>query len=149
MITKTQKNNHFPGFWNCGRKDKLWQHVNFSKRKFHQEYNFMPNTYLMCTDYEKIRVVMENASNQDIFIMKPVAAAKGQGIKLITKKDKIKKKKGFLISEYIKNPHLINGYKYDLRLYVVVTSFDPLKIYLYKEGLCRFATEKYDTNTIH
>jgi hypothetical protein len=49
----------------------------------------------------------------------------------MNKKDKLKKKNGYLISEYIKNQHLINGYKYDLRIYVVVTSFDPLKIYIY------------------
>ena len=43
-------------------------------------------------------------------------------------------------------PHLIRGYKYDLRLYVLVTSFDPLKIYLFKDGLVRLATVKYSTS---
>ena len=56
----------------------------------------------------------------------------------------MKKFKNYLISDYIKDPHLINGLKYDLRIYVLVTSYDPLKIYIYKDGLCRFATEKYD-----
>jgi len=50
-----------------------------------------------------------------------------------------------LISKYISNPHLINGLKYDLRIYIVVTSFDPLRIYMYENGLVRFATEKYST----
>lgn len=52
-------------------------------------------------------------------------------------------KEGILASKYIMDPHLLNGYKYDLRVYVLVTNFNPLKVYIYDDGLVRFATEKY------
>lgn len=45
--------------------------------------------------------------------------------------------------KYIHKPHLINDYKYDCRIYVLVTSYDPLKIYLYHNGLVWFTTQKY------
>jgi len=48
-----------------------------------------------------------------------------------------------VISEYISNPHLIEGLKYDLRVYVLVTSYNPLIIYMYDDGLARFATDKF------
>ena len=53
--------------------------------------------------------------------------------------------RGQIISKYIIDPHLIDGFKYDLRIYVLVLSYDPLKIYFYYEGLVRFATIKYTT----
>ena len=48
-----------------------------------------------------------------------------------------------VVQEYLPNPHLIDKLKYDIRLYVLILSCDPLKIYLYKEGLVRFCTEEY------
>lgn len=37
----------------------------------------------------------------------------------------------------------MEGYKFDLRVYILVTSCDPLKIFLYNDGLVRMGTEKY------
>lgn len=77
---------------------------------------------------------------QSLYIFKPTGACCGRGIKVIGKKDTVPKKGGFLVSKYIENPHLLRGYKYDLRIYILVTSFEPMKAYIFKEGLVRLAT---------
>jgi len=45
------------------------------------------------------------------------------------------------VQKYIANPLLLDGAKCDLRLYVVVTSYNPLRIYIYPEGLVRIRCE--------
>lgn len=41
--------------------------------------------------------------------------------------------------------HLLSctGYKFDMRIYVAATCMDPLRVYIYHDGLARFATEAY------
>lgn len=102
-------------------------------------------------------------NTQTTWIMKPCGKSQGAGIFLINKLSKLKKwsrearshnfnpqitsgKESYVISRYIDNPLLIGGKKFDLRLYVLVTSFRPLKAYLFKLGFCRFCTVKYDTS---
>ena len=144
-MNKYQKTNHFPGCWQLGRKDFLWKNLSRLKRSFPTEYNFVPNTYLLASDFNRFTAAKESSDNKSLWIMKPCASACGRGIKLVGKKTKVTKNVNYLVSEYISNPHLINGLKYDLRLYVLVSSYDPLRIYLHKEGLVRFATHKYST----
>ena len=49
-----------------------------------------------------------------------------------------------MVQQYVHNPFLINGLKFDLRIYVLLVGVDPLRIYVHKEGLVRFATEDYE-----
>lgn len=66
---------------------------------------------------------------------------------MVTKDSDVKNKKDMLVSQYISNPHLINNFKYDLRIYILVTSYDPLRIYMFKDGLTRFATYQYNVKS--
>ncbi len=48
-----------------------------------------------------------------------------------------------IVQEYIENPLLIDGFKCDLRVYVLITSCCPLRIFVYNEGLVRLSAEQY------
>lgn len=62
---------------------------------------------------------------------------------MITSVEELNVDETSIISRYVTNPLLINGHKFDLRIYVVVTSYEPLRVYVFKEGLARFASETY------
>lgn len=120
----------------------MWKNLSRMRRIF-QEYNFCPKTYLFPDDYRKFVMDREADSFKHMYIMKPSASSCGRGIKIVGCKQEVKRKPGYVVSQYVSNPHLIHGFKYDLRIYALVSCFDPLKIYLLKEGLVRFATQKY------
>lgn len=49
-----------------------------------------------------------------------------------------------VVQHYIEKPFLMEKMKFDLRLYVLVTGINPLRIYLSKDGLARLATKIYE-----
>jgi len=54
----------------------------------------------------------------------------------------------YVVQKYLQNPALIEGYKFDLRIYVLVTSMiEPMQIMIFKDGLVRLASEPYDRTT--
>jgi tubulin polyglutamylase TTLL4 len=139
------KISHFPHSYNIGRKDAMWRNINRMYEMFPEEYDFCPRTYVFpndADDFEAARLKVKDYSS--LWIFKPSASSCGKGISIMTKDTPIpENKRGFVICDYIANPHLIDGLKYDLRIYVLVTSFDPLVCYMYDDGLARFATGKF------
>lgn len=76
-------------------------------------------------------------------IVKPDCMSQGKGIFLTRNVDDIPANEVFVVQEYMLEPYLIDELKFDLRLYVLILSCDPLKIFLYQDGIVRFATKKY------
>lgn len=81
-----------------------------------------------------------------MWIVKPSNGSQGRGIKLVSDLSTVElpNDRIYTAQLYIQNPWLLKGYKFDIRIYALVTSFHPLTVHLYKEGLVRFATKKYD-----
>ena len=52
-----------------------------------------------------------------------------------------------IVQKYLHKPHLIEGKKFDLRIYVILVGVNPLRVYIYKDGMARFATEFYKKPT--
>jgi hypothetical protein len=146
-LNKYQRYNHFPICWQLGRKDNLYLNYLKMQKKFKNEYNFMPDKFLLPQDRDIVQEKMKeyNLFNiKDIYIVKPIANTHGKGVRILTDTTTVPTKG--ILEKYIYNPHLINRRKYDMRIYILVTGFRPLKIYIYDNGIVRFCSEKYTTD---
>jgi len=115
------------------------------RSRFPKDFVITPMSYLIHEEYEAFQAERDRDPSS-LWILKPVAASCGRGIKIYNSTQRVSKKEGMLAAKYISNPHLLNDLKYDMRVYVLVTSFNPLRIYMYNDGLVRFATEKYSND---
>jgi len=149
-MTKAQRVNHFPGSENLGRKDLLIRHLSRLQRHFGHDCKVAPTGFVLPKDARAWKKNYLNAPDT-LWIWKPCNGRCGRRISILCpsssaeeagKAEEHSQKRG-VIQQYIADPLLIEGYKFDLRIYVVVTSFDPLKVYLNTEGLVRLATAKY------
>ncbi|XP_046805483.1 tubulin polyglutamylase ttll-4 isoform X2 [Lucilia cuprina] len=146
-IRSHQKYNHMPGSFRIGRKDSMWRSIQYNMKKFgNKEFGFMQRSYIMPDDIDDLRQVWpKNASRQTKWIVKPPASARGTGISIVNKWSQFPKDRPLVVQKYIERPLLINDNKFDMRIYVVMTSINPLRIYMYKDGLARFASVKYSS----
>ncbi|VDO54348.1 unnamed protein product [Schistosoma margrebowiei] len=146
MHVKTWKQlvNHLPCSFQLGRKDRLWRNIVQMQLKHGKEhFNFMPQTYCLPGDLDELKKAWDEEGENQRWIMKPPASARGIGVRLVTKWSQIPKKRPALIQKYLSRPYLINDSKFDLRIYVYISSINPLRLYIHEDGLVRFASQKY------
>ncbi|XP_069806592.1 tubulin polyglutamylase TTLL5 isoform X2 [Dendropsophus ebraccatus] len=142
-LTGYQKVNHFPRSYELTRKDRLYKNVQRMQQTHGmRHFNLLPQTFLLPGEYQEFCNTF--SKDRGPWIVKPVASSRGRGVYLVNSPSQISVEENLLVSRYISNPLLIDGFKFDIRLYVLITSYDPLIIYLYEEGLTRFATVRYD-----
>ncbi|XP_062435066.1 tubulin monoglutamylase TTLL4 isoform X3 [Rhea pennata] len=146
-IREHQKLNHFPGSFQIGRKDRLWRNLlKMQTRYGKKEFNFFPQSFILPQDIKLLRKAWEEGASRQKWIVKPPASARGIGIQVIHKWSQLPKRRPLLVQRYLHKPYLIGGSKFDLRIYVYVTCYDPLRVYLFKDGLVRFASCKYSSS---
>ena len=69
--------------------------------------------------------------------------AKGKGVQLVNSWEQVSENlqekqlrhQHVVVQRYISQPMLLDGLKFDLRMYLLVTHIDPLECYLFKDGL--------------
>ncbi|XP_039992514.1 tubulin polyglutamylase TTLL5 isoform X4 [Xiphias gladius] len=138
-----QKVNHFPRSYELTRKDRLYKNIQRMQQTHgFKNFHIVPQTFVLPSEYQEFCNCF--AKDRGPWIIKPVASSRGRGIYLVSNPNQISMDENILVSRYINNPLLIDEFKFDVRLYVLLTSYDPLIIYVYEEGLARFATVKYD-----
>mmetsp|Transcript_34178 Transcript_34178/g.97103 ORF Transcript_34178/g.97103 Transcript_34178/m.97103 type:complete len:492 (-) Transcript_34178:15-1490(-) len=131
------------------------------------KYNVCPITFVVPQEYNMFVEEFKKHSGAT-WIMKPVGRSQGAGIFLINKLAQIQQwrpsmnwkppkdgkdpedddnnKDGpelYVVQKYVDEPLLIGGKKFDMRLYALVTSYQPLTVYMHRGGFCRFSMSRY------
>lgn len=105
-------------------------HLPREERLFKEEFNRLQND--------------KDQRHTNFWIYKPTDQSRGRGIFVFNQLQDLRYAEKSVVQRYLNNPFLISNYKFDLRVYVTVASYQPLVIYVYKDGIARFSTERFD-----
>ena len=151
LIVKKVKNfnkyiqyNNFHFIHYLNKKDDLYRCYKRMKTKFPGDYDFMQETFVLPDDKEIIKEKFKDykLSNDNLWLIKPPNRLQGIGVKILTNFSNLYDKG--IITHYVPNPLLLHGRKFDLRVYIFISSFLPLKIYFNNEGLVRISVNYYN-----
>ena len=145
-LNKFQKFFNFVGSEIFSGKDSLYTAYKNQKRIYGKEYYYMIETYSYPEQKDFINKKFSNykMNINDLWLIKPKNKYSENIIHIF--KSLNNESENFIITKYISNIHLINGKKYNIRFFALVSGLKPLRIYLNKEGIVQIAREKYSLN---
>ena len=133
-IQPWQRINHFPGMTNICKKASMARNLELMKKEFPREYSLYPTTYVIPQNMSTFKSLFApSGRSKSVYIIKPSGGAQGKGIFLTRKIEDLDQINSVCVAQqYIHNPLLIDKKKFDLRIYVLVTSCAPLRVYLFR-----------------
>lgn len=147
-----QRLNHFPKSTNITKKDGLARNLRRMRTSYGGSmFEFFPLTFILPNEYKKFVAefsTQDGRQQPNYWICKPTEQSCGRGIFIFQDLHDLTYDCAVVVQKYIIKPYLISGYKFDLRLYAIVTSFHPFRLYIYHEGLVRFSTERFDLSSL-
>ena len=142
-----QVTNRIPSSSVLTRKASLAKLIDRIQQYYPHEYSFIPKQFIIPDQYDEF---MEELSVTDkTWIVKPDEGSLGVGIQIIKPGDKIEVPKDSAVAQEYIDSYLLDNTKFDLRIYVLVSSIKPLKIHVYRDGLARFCSEEIDGDSIY
>ena len=137
--------NRLPGMMELSHKVPFARAMSLARRLCGAEYAFVPRTFILPDDTAALQASLGAGQRM---IVKPDAGSQGDGIFVTDSWRDLQARlrppaSSVVAQEYIAAPLTLHGLKFDLRVYVLLTSLDPLRAFVCREGLARFATSDY------
>lgn len=127
------------------KKNLLSINIKRAKEFFPELYCFYPNTFIIPSERKNFLEVLKNSERE--YLIKPSSGSFGRGIRIINHDSLIfTLNEEAVAQEYVKS-FLLNDTKFDLRIFVLVSSVNPLKIYIFRDGVARFCSLKSKCNS--
>jgi tetratricopeptide (TPR) repeat protein len=103
-----------------------------------------PETFVLPQQRDALADFAARHKPNPVMIAKPSQGTGGQGIVVTGEVGAIIDRTDIVVQRYLDRPYLVNGRKGHARIYGLICSAQPLRAYLYSEGIIRFAPERYD-----